>query len=108
RYAVSIQPYEQIALSFKGSGYVDTIARRAGADGRSRPLQAGDTVAAGAVLARVRQEDYRERVSQAISSVQEIEAAQAKVQSDLDRAQYLFAAGALTKPEHDAAHTAFD
>jgi RND family efflux transporter MFP subunit len=108
RYAVSIQPYEQIALSFKASGYVDSVLRRKGADGRSRPLQAGDYVTAGTVVARVRQDDYRERVSQAAFSLQELEVAQAKLRTDLDRAQFLFGAGALTRNEHDAAQTAYD
>jgi multidrug efflux system membrane fusion protein len=108
RYAVSIQPYEQIALSFKGSGYVDSVLRRKGADGRSRSLQAGDYVSAGTVLARVRQDDYRERVSQAEFSLQELEVAQAKLRTDLDRALFLFGAGAMTKPERDAAQTAYD
>lgn len=108
RYAVSIQPYEQIALSFKGSGYVDNVLRRKGADGRSRPLQAGDYVTAGTVVARVRQDDYRERVSQANFSIQELEVAQAKLRTDLDRALFLFGAGALTKPERDATQAAYD
>src|SRR5262249_22490684 len=90
RYAVSIQPYEQIALSFKASGYVDTVLRRAGADGRTRPLQAGDYVTAGTTVARVRQDDYRERVSQAQFSLQELEVAQTKARTDLERAQFLF------------------
>ena len=52
RYAVSIQPYQQIPLSFKSSGYIDAVQQRRGADGRVRPLQGGDAVAAGTVLAR--------------------------------------------------------
>lgn len=108
RYAVSIQPYEQIALSFKGSGYVESVLRRKGADGRSRPLQAGDYVTVGTIVARVRQDDYRERVGQATFSLQELDVAQAKARVDLDRAQFLFGAGALTKPERDAAQAIFD
>jgi len=108
RYAVSIQPYEQIALSFKGSGYVESVLRRKGADGRSRPLQAGDYVMAGTTVARVRQDDYRERVGQATFSLQELEVAQAKARLDLDRALFLFGAGAMTKPERDGAQAIFD
>src|SRR6185295_12996396 len=78
RYAVSIQPYEQIPLAFKASGYVDAIQRRSGADGRLRALQAGDAVRAGAVLARVRESEYRERVNQAKASMAELETAEAK------------------------------
>src|SRR6185436_2874237 len=108
RYAVSIQPYEQIPLAFKSGGYVDAVMQRRGADGRSRALQAGDTVPAGAIVARVRQEDYRERVNQARASLQELEAAQAKAELDRDRARALFAAQALIKPDLDAAEANYN
>jgi RND family efflux transporter MFP subunit len=108
RYAVSIQPYEQIPLAFKAGGYIDEVAQRRGADGRQRALQAGDAVRAGTLLARVREADYRERVNQAAASLRELEASQTKAQLDLDRARTLFAAQALTKPDLDAAQNAFD
>jgi multidrug efflux pump subunit AcrA (membrane-fusion protein) len=34
RYSATIQPDEQVALSFKVGGYVDSIVQRRGADGR--------------------------------------------------------------------------
>jgi len=108
RYAVSIQPYEQIQLAFKVGGYVDQVMQRRGADGRSRALQAGDTVSAGAILARVRAEDYRERVNQANASLQELEVAQAKAELDRHRARVLFAAQSLVKPDLDSAEAAYD
>lgn len=108
RYAVSIQPYEQIPLAFKASGYIDSVQQRRGADGRNRPLQAGDAVRAGTVLARVRESEYRERVNQAKASLAELEAAQGKARLDLDRARILFAAESLVKPDLDAAETAYD
>jgi RND family efflux transporter MFP subunit len=108
RYAVSIQPYEQIPLSFKSGGYVDYVMQRRGADGRPRALQPGDTVPAGATVARVRQEDYRERVKQANASLQELEVAQAKAELDRDRARTLFAAQALVKPDLDSAEANYN
>jgi RND family efflux transporter MFP subunit len=108
RFAVSIQAYEQIPLAFKASGYVDQVLQRRGADGRLRALQAGDVVPAGAVLARVREADYRERVNQTTASLDELEASQAKARLDLERARTLFAAQALTRPELDAAQAAHD
>jgi RND family efflux transporter MFP subunit len=108
RYAVSIQPYEQIQLAFKVGGYVDSVMQRHGADGRARALQAGDRVSAGSTLARVRAEDYRERVNQANASLQELEAAHAKAELDRDRARVLFAAQALVKPDLDSAEAAYD
>jgi RND family efflux transporter MFP subunit len=108
RYSVGIQPYEQVPLAFKASGYIDEVARRRGADGRMRTLQAGDLVRAGETLARVRESDFRERVSQAVASLREAEASHTKAQLDLERARALFAAQSLTKPELDSAQAAFD
>jgi len=108
RYAVSIQPYAQTPLAFKASGYVEAVQQRRGADGRLRALQAGDAVRAGAVLARVRESEYRERVNQAKASMAELETAEGKARLDLDRARTLFAADALVKPDLDAAQAAFD
>lgn len=108
RYAVSIQPYEQIPLAFKTSGYIDHVQQRRGADGRLRALQAGDMVAPGTLLARVREGDYRERVNQAAASLRELDAAQQKAQLDLDRARALFASQSLTKPDLDSAQAAYD
>lgn len=108
RYAVSIQPYEQISLAFKSGGYVDHVLQRRGSDGRLRALQAGDAVRAGTILARVRESDYRERVTQAAASLTEIEVSQRKAQLDLDRARALFAAQALTRPDLDAAQAGYD
>jgi RND family efflux transporter MFP subunit len=108
RYAVSIQPFEQVPLAFKAGGYIDQILQRRGADGRLRTLQAGDAVPAGALLARVRDNDYRERVNQARASLDELEVAKTKAELDRERARTLFAAQALTKPDLDAAEAAFN
>jgi len=108
RYAVTIQPSQQIPLAFKSGGYVDEILQRRGADGRLRAVQAGDMVAAGTRLARVRESDYRERFNQATASLSELEAAQTKAERDRERARTLFAAEALTKPDLDAAEAAHD
>jgi RND family efflux transporter MFP subunit len=108
RYAVSIQPYQQIPLAFKASGYIDAVHQRRGADGRVRPLQGGDVVAAGTVLARVRESEYRERVDQAKASLAELEVAQGKAHLDLERARALFAAESLVKPDLDSAEAAYD
>ena len=108
RYAVNIQPREQVSLAFKSGGYVDAVMQRRGADGRMRALQPGDTVRAGALLAQVRDADYRARVNQAAASIRELEAAQGKAELDRNRARTLFAAQALVKPDLDAAEAAFD
>jgi len=108
RYSATIEAYEQVPLAFKTTGYVDDLLRRAGADGRLRAAQAGDRVTKGTVLARVREADYTERVTQGNAKVSEGEAALTRARLNLERARALFAADSLTKPDLDAAQAEFD
>jgi multidrug efflux system membrane fusion protein len=108
RYSASIEAFEQVALSFKSSGYVDEMLRRSGADGRARTVQPGDRVTKGTVLARVREADYRDRASQGRARLAEAEASVVKARLDLARARTLFDADSLTRPELDGAQAAFD
>jgi len=108
RYSASIEPFEQVQIAFKGAGYIDEVLRRSGADGKLRTTQPGDRVTKGTVLARVRDADYRERVSQSRAKLAEGEASLVKARLDLERARALFAAESLTKPDLDAAQASFD
>jgi RND family efflux transporter MFP subunit len=108
RYSATIEPFEQVALAFKTSGYVDDLLRRRGVDGRLRVAQAGDQVSRGTILARVREEDARERVTQGRAKLAEAEASRSKTRLDLDRAEKLFATDSLTKTDLDAARAAFE
>ena len=108
RYSATIEAFEQISLAFKTSGYVQALDRRRGADGMSRAAQAGDAIARGTVLARVEDADYRERVNQSRAKLAESEASEQKARLDLDRAEALFAANSLIKPDLDAARANFD
>jgi RND family efflux transporter MFP subunit len=73
-----------------------------------RAAQPGDLVSRGTVLARVRAAEYRERVSQGQAGVAEADVAVTKARADLDRANTLFAADSLIKPDLDAAQASFD
>ncbi len=108
RYSATIEAFEQVQLAFKITGYVDDLLRRAGADGKLRAAQAGDRVTKGTVLARVRETDYTERVTQGKAKLAEGEAAMNKARLNLERARSLFAADSLTKPDLDAAQAEFD
>ena len=108
RYSATVEAAEQVPLAFKTSGYVDDVLRRPGADGRSRVIQAGDIVQKGAVLARVREAEYREQVQRGRARVVESEVGVEKARLDLERAKALFAADSLIKPDLDAAQAAFD
>ena len=106
RYSATIQPREQVDLAFKSGGYVSEIRRVPGVDGRLRLLQPGDAVARGTVLARVRQEDYTQKVSQARASLAEAEASAEKTRLDFERADRLFASASLTRPDWEASRAA--
>lgn len=108
RYAVTIQPESEVSLAFKVAGYVSTIPQRRGADGRMRPLQAGDPIRNGETLATVQDSEYQERVNQLDGSLREMAATRAKAGRDLARAKALFETESLTRPDFDAALAAYD
>ncbi|MBI2875276.1 MAG: efflux RND transporter periplasmic adaptor subunit [Candidatus Tectomicrobia bacterium] len=122
RYSASIKPNAQVDLSFKASGYVREILQVRGADGRERDVQEGDWVTPGTILARVREADYRVRVSQvrsqraealasaeqARSQLAEARAAWEQARLDLDRASRLLATQSMTRPEYEAAQARFE
>jgi RND family efflux transporter MFP subunit len=108
RYSATIEAFEQISLAFKTSGYVEALDRRRGADGMARAAQAGDPVTKGTILARVEDADYRERLNQSRAKLTEGEASEQKARLDLDRAEALFAADSLIKPDLDAARANFE
>ncbi|HZE71491.1 MAG TPA: efflux RND transporter periplasmic adaptor subunit [Pyrinomonadaceae bacterium] len=136
RYSATIIPRTQVELAFKVDGYVDALQKVRGVDGQVRDLQEGDPIAAGAVLARVRQIEYRVKVKEAESQASEArsaidaskaqyqealsaiesskaqladaEAAYVKAKLDFDRAQNLFASQSLTKANYDASKAQFE
>jgi multidrug efflux system membrane fusion protein len=103
RYSASIQPYEQVPLAFKVGGYVRELQQRPGTDGRLRPLQQGDSVSRGSVLARIDAADYQQRVHQGKAQLAEAEAGLTRARADAGRAEALYGAQALTRPDYDAA-----
>jgi multidrug efflux system membrane fusion protein len=117
RYSASIMPGRQVSLAFRVSGLVTGIHRIG-----SRGLEPGDIVAGGTVLARVREEDYRNMTSQAESQLEaardaqrsaraqlaQAEASHVKADGDFVRAKTLIASQSLTRPEFDAAKAQFD
>jgi len=108
RYSANIVANSQVSLAFKSGGYIASIAQRKGADGRVRPLQSGDAVRTGEVLATVRQGDYADRVAQAKAQVEQARAAFEKSRLDYQRASNLFSSDSLTKSQYDAAKAAHD
>lgn len=119
KYSANIQSSMQVELAFKYGGYVAAIHQVRGADGGVRYVQEGDRVPKGAMLARLRTEDFNAKVRQAESQLAEAkstidantaqqaeaEAALNQAKRDLDRATRLLENRSLTKPEFEAAST---
>ena len=136
RYSATIIPRTQVEMAFKVGGYVDAIQQVRGTDGKMRDLHEGDRITAGAVLAGVRQSDYRVKLREAESQAGEAkssidatkaqyqealasiassksqlaeeEAAFEKAKLDFERAQSLLASQSMTKANYDAAKAQFE
>ncbi|HXH49865.1 MAG TPA: efflux RND transporter periplasmic adaptor subunit [Terriglobia bacterium] len=108
RYSGNIEPYTQVTLAFKVSGYIEKVYQVRGVDGRMRNIQEGDLVKQGTILANVRDKDYAERVSQAKANLAQSQARAEKAKLDFDRASALIDTQSLTKPDFDAAKAARD
>lgn len=108
RYSANVVANSQVSLAFKSGGYVESISQRKGADGRVRPLESGDTVAEGEVLASVRQTDYADRVAQAKAQVAQAAAGFEHAHQDFLRASNLFSSESITKAQFDSAKASDD
>jgi RND family efflux transporter MFP subunit len=117
RYSGEIRPDKTVQLAFKEPGYVEALHQIKGGDGRVRDVQAGDEIPAGTVLARLRRSDYEASLNTAVGQQQSVEgtldaakaeldqarADQTKADLDFQRAEVLYAAKAMTRPDYDAA-----
>jgi multidrug efflux system membrane fusion protein len=108
RYSAAIKPDQQVDLAFRVGGYIEQLRTQRGVDGRMRIVQEGDLVQRGDVLARVRQADYRDKVTQGSAIVDEARAGYEQAKRDFDRAEALFATKSITRPEYDVARARFD
>jgi multidrug efflux system membrane fusion protein len=102
-YSANIQPYQQVDLSFKSTGYLATIKQVKDADGHIRNVDIGDFVTRGSVLATVQQDEYKDKLTQANASLERSQAENVRAKESYGRISKLFAAGAATKPDLDDA-----
>lgn len=100
RYSASLTPDVKVDVAFKVSGYVEQIQQVKGADGRARPLQDGDYVRRGTLLARIRTREYQDAVTQA-------QAALTRSKADFDRTAQLFESRSASKADYDAAYARY-
>jgi RND family efflux transporter MFP subunit len=122
-YSGGIRPDTEVQLAFKEPGYIAALYQVKGADGRMRDVQVGDEMPAGAVVTRLRSSDYEASLNAAVGQQHAMQGAlavsraeldrakanQVKADLDFDRAQGLYAAKAMTRPDYDSAveqHTA--
>jgi RND family efflux transporter MFP subunit len=122
-YSGEIRPDTEVQLAFKEPGYIAALYHVKGADGRMRDVQVGDEIPSGAVLGHLRGSDYEASLNAALGQQHAMQGAleasqaeldrakadQVKADQDFDRAQALYAAKAMTRPDYDAAveqHTA--
>jgi RND family efflux transporter MFP subunit len=122
-YSGEIRPDTEVQLAFKEPGYIAALYRVKGADGRMRDVQVGDEIPASAVLAHLRSSDYEASFNSAVgqqhamqgaleasqAELDRTKASQVKADLDFDRAEALYAAKAMTRPDYDSAveqHTA--
>ena len=74
RYGGAIKADASVDVAFRMSGIVDRVTQVRGADGRLRTIQDGDPVRKGAVLARLRQDEFRDQVTDAEASLRQAQA----------------------------------
>ena len=117
RYSGEIRPDKTVQLAFKEPGYIEALHQLKGGDGRVRDVQVGDAIPAGTVLARLRRSDYDASLSMAVGQQQSVQGALDAAKAELDRAtadetkadldfrraEALYAAKAMTRPDYDAA-----
>jgi len=116
-YSGEIRPDTEVQLAFKEPGYIGALDRVKGADGRMRDVQVGDEIPAGTVLAHLRRSDYEASFNSAVGQEHSVQGAldasqaeldrtkadQIKADQDFERAQALYTAKAMTRPDYDAA-----
>jgi RND family efflux transporter MFP subunit len=100
RYSGAIKADASVDVAFRMSGVVDAVTQVRGADSRMRALQDGDLVRRGQVLARLRQSEFRDQVSDA-------EAGRRQAQADYERAAQLYENRSVSKAEYDAAYARY-
>ncbi len=96
RYSATFRPYAQVDLIFKVNGYIDEILQVRGADGLLRNVQDGDFVRRGTVLAKVRPNEYRDRLAEAQASL-------TQARADYERATRMYENSTIAKAEYDGA-----
>ena len=100
-YSANIQPYQQVDLAFKSSGYLASIRQVRDADGHIRNIDQGDYVTKGTVLAMVQPDDYQQKLDQAKAQLLKAQAEHERATLSFGRISALYKVGAATQPDYD-------
>src|SRR5271170_1932416 len=100
-FSATVTPYDQVDLAFKSGGYVASILHVRGADGRARPVDVGDFVRAGSVLASVRSSEYQDHIQEAEAELAGAQATDLAAKLGFERMSTLHGTSSATKPEYD-------
>jgi RND family efflux transporter MFP subunit len=106
-YSANFRPYAQVDVTFKVSGYVDSIPQVTGADGRPRAIQSGDPIKLGDLLATIRTESYARRVGQASAELEGAQAELLNARRDYERNQQLMKQNVIARASFDASQERF-
>lgn len=108
KYSATLAPREQVDLAFKVGGYVEEILKLPGPDAMLRDVQKGDQVEKGAILAKLRDNDYQVKLNHAKSALEEAKASLGQATREFERAERLMEASVLAKNEYDKAKEKLD
>ncbi|WP_428354282.1 efflux RND transporter periplasmic adaptor subunit [Methyloprofundus sp.] len=103
RYTANIIPNTQVNLAFKVNGYIESILEVTATDGTQQQIDRGNLVSKGKVLARIKDNQYQDKVKEAKASLASANAAWVKAQADYKRAKILYKEKSLTAPDYDSA-----
>ena len=89
-YSANIQPYQQVDLSFKSTGYLVSIRQVKDENGHVRNVDQGDYVPKGTLLATVQKDDYQQKLEQANASLARSQAEHERAKASLERITVLY------------------
>ena len=101
RYSAAVLPAVQVDVAFKVTGYVDVLAQVKLPDGTTRPIQEGDRVTPGMMLARIRSEDYTQRLAEAVANQADARASEVVAEADHKRTAFLAEQDAVSGSDLD-------
>ena len=103
RYSAQIVPNVEVKVSFRVGGYVESVARVTGVDGKPRFVQEGDVIERGTMLAALRKTELLHALEMARAERSRVGAAARQARRELPRTRQLAATGAVAGAELDRA-----